>query len=152
MSKNYRKIISENRRARYEYHIEDTLEAGICLIGSEVKSLREGKVNITDAFAEDRNGEIWLINSHISEYKGANRFNHEPLRLRKLLLKKKEINKLIGKIRIKGYSIVVLKIYFNDRNRVKLELAIVKGKKLHDKRQAEKDKEWKREKQDLMRD
>ena len=145
-------MIAENRRSRRDYEVEDTLEAGIMLTGSEVKSLREGKANIAEAYASDENGEIWLINSYLPEYLQANRFNHAPRRPRKLLLSAKEINRLRIGISREGMTLVPLKIYFNDRGRAKLELALAKGKKLHDKRETEKKRDWNREKGRLLRE
>ena len=139
-----RKVIATNRRARFEYFIEDTFEAGIVLVGSEVKSLRLGKTVIDDCFGEIKNGEAFLINGYISEYKGANRFNHEPRRPRKLLLKSKELRKLTGKLKTKGYTLVLLSFYFNQQNRAKLELGLGKGKQLHDKRATIKERDWQR--------
>ena len=146
-----RKLIAENRRARFDYLIEDTLEAGIVLTGTEVKSLRMGKANIAESYASAENGGIWLINSYIAEYGPASRFNHEPKRHRKLLLKTKEINKLIGAIEREGRTLVPLKMYFNDKGLAKLELALARGKKSHDKREATKDREWKVEQGRLLR-
>lgn len=142
----------QNRKARHEYFILEETEAGIVLTGSEIKSLREGKANIQDAFAEERKGEIWLLNAHISEYKGSNRFNHKPLRPRKLLLHKKEIKKLIGKIREKGVTLIPISLYINSRNIAKLKLALAKGKKLYDKRADLKEKEWKRDKERIVKE
>jgi SsrA-binding protein len=138
-----KKIVAENRKARYNYEIIDTYEAGIMLMGTEVKSLREGKANIAESYASDENGEIWLINSYLPEYLQANRFNHEPRRRRKLLLSGREINRLRVGINREGMTLIPLKIYFNDRGRAKMELALAKGKKLHDKRQSEKERDWK---------
>ncbi len=146
-----RKLIAENRRARFDYLIEDTYEAGIVLTGTEVKSLRMGKANIAESYASAENGGIWLINSYIAEYGPASRFNHEPKRHRKLLLKTKEINKLIGAIEREGRTLVPLKMYFNDKGLAKLELALARGKKSHDKREATKDREWKVEQGRLLR-
>lgn len=145
------KIIAKNRKASFEYYILDKFEAGIVLVGSELKSLRQGKVNIADSFCDIHSNELFLLNSHIAEYRGANRFNHEPTRKRKLLLHRKEINKIIGKIQTKGMSVVPLLIYFNNKNKVKLEIAIVQGKKLYDKRKSIKDKEWNRKKQRILK-
>lgn len=141
------KIISENRKARYNYHIEQTFEAGICLVGTEVKSLRKNKAQIAEAYVAEENGELHLINSHISEYFEANRHNHNPKRPRKLLLHRREIRKLIGQIATKGKSLIPLKVYFNDKNIVKLEIAIATGKKKHDKRAAIKERDIKRDRQ-----
>ncbi|MDO6963589.1 SsrA-binding protein SmpB [Rhizobium alvei] len=147
-----RKIVAENRKARYNFEIVDTYEAGLVLTGTEVKSLREGKANIAESYASDENGEIWLINSYLPEYLQANRFNHAPRRPRKLLLSGKEMRRLRVAINREGMTLVPLKIYFNDRGRAKLELALAKGKKLHDKRATEKERDWNREKGRLLRD
>lgn len=138
------KIIAENRKAYFNYFILEEIEAGIMLVGSEVKSIRAGKVNISDAHADEKDGAIYLLNANINEYPGANRFNHEPRRPKKLLLHKKEINKLIGKVQTKGLSLVPLSLYFNEKNKVKVKLALVKGKKLHDKRASIKEKDERR--------
>ncbi|MBN8827380.1 MAG: SsrA-binding protein SmpB [Sphingobacteriia bacterium] len=143
--------LAQNRKARFEYHILETMEAGISLLGSEIKSARAGKININDSYALEKHGEIYLVNSHIAEYKGANRFNHEPTRMRKLLLHRKEVNKLMGKIKIKGYSLVPLSAYINSRNFLKIELALVQGKQMHDKRQTIKEREWNRDKQRILK-
>jgi SsrA-binding protein len=148
----YRKIISQNRKAFFNYFIEERFEAGIVLHGSEVKSLRLGKASIEDSHAENSGNEVFLYNSHIAEYEKANRFNHSTRRPRKLLLHGKEIRKIIGKIRIKGYTLIALSMYFDAKNRVKLELGIAKGKQLHDKRESIKEKDWQREKSRAMRD
>jgi SsrA-binding protein len=147
-----KKIVAENRKARYNYEIIDTYEAGIMLMGTEVKSLREGRANIAESYASDENGEIWLINSYLPEYLQANRFNHEPRRRRKLLLSGREINRLRVGINREGMTLIPLKIYFNDRGRAKMELALAKGKKLHDKRQSEKERDWNRQKSRLLKD
>jgi SsrA-binding protein len=141
-----------NRRARFNYEIGETYEAGIALKGTEVKSLREGRSNIGDAFAGERGGELWLYNAYIPEYLQANRFQHETRRPRKLLLHKREIRKLIGAVDREGMTIVPLKIYFNDRGRAKIQLAVARGKKLHDKRETEKKRSWERERGRLLRD
>ena len=146
------KIVAENRKARFNYEIIDTYEAGIVLMGTEVKSLREGKANIAESYASDEGGEIWLINSYLPEYLQANRFNHEPRRRRKLLLSSREIGRLRSGINREGMTLVPLKIYFNDNGRAKLELALAKGKKLHDKRESEKERDWNRQKSRLMKD
>jgi SsrA-binding protein len=146
------KIVAENRKARYNYEIMDTYEAGLVLTGTEVKSLREGKANIAESYASDEGGEIWLINSYLPEYLQANRFNHETRRRRKLLLSKREVSRLRIAINREGMTLVPLKIYFNDRGRAKLELALAKGKKLHDKRETEKERDWNRQKGRLLRD
>lgn len=142
-------IIIENKKARFNFFILEELEAGIILMGSEVKSLREKKVNLSDAYVSEKNSEMWLNNMHISEYKPANRFNHSPKRARKLLLHKKQINKLIGKIKISGITIIPLSLYFNDKGIAKVKIAVAKGKKLYDKREAIKQREWAREKSRL---
>ena len=134
-----------NRQAHFHYLIEDEFEAGIMLLGSEVKSLREGKANISEAYIAEIHGELFLINANISEYKGANRFNHEPKRTRKLLLHKKEMDKLIGNINMKGYSAFAMKIYFNKKNIAKVLLGVGRGKKLYDKRESIKERDIKRE-------
>lgn len=138
------KVAIENRKARFNYHIEDTLEAGMVLHGTEVKSLRGGRGNLQDAYAEIKDGEVWVVNFHISPYEQANRFNHEPRRLKKLLLNRKEINQLTGMTQQKGYTLVPLKVYFT-RGKAKMLLAIAKGKKLHDKRDDIAEREAKRE-------
>ena len=141
-----------NRRARFNYEIGETYEAGIALKGSEVKSVREGRSNIADAFAGERGGELWLYNAYIPEYLQANRFQHETRRPRKLLLHKREIRKLIGAVDREGMTIVPLKIFFNDRGRAKVQIAVARGKKLHDKRETEKQRDWAREKGRLLKD
>ena len=145
------KIVAENRKARFNYEIIDTFEAGLVLTGTEVKSLREGKANIAESYASDEGDEIWLINAYLPEYLHANRFNHEPRRRRKLLLSKREINRLRAAINREGMTLVPLKIYFNEKGRAKLELALAKGKKLHDKRETEKERDWNRQKSRLLK-
>jgi SsrA-binding protein len=145
------RTVAENRRARFDYHLDETYDAGVVLVGSEVKSLRGGRASIQDAYAAEQGGEIWLINSHIPEYHGANQFNHEPRRQRKLLLNRKEIGKLIGSLKRGGVTLVPLTIYFNERGRAKVKIALARGKKLHDKRETEKNRDWQREKQRVMR-
>ena len=145
------KVVAENRKARFNYVIEDTIEAGISLTGTEVKSIRSGKSTIAESYADSKNGELWLINANIPEYLQANRFNHEPRRPRKLLLHKRQINKLIGAVEREGMTLIPLKLYFNEQGRAKLELALAKGKKLHDKRESEKKRDWSREKGRLLR-
>ena len=147
-----RKVVAENRKARFEYFIEDTFEAGIALQGTEVKSLRFGEGNITESYAEVKDGEVWLINANIPEYAFGNRENHQPRRPRKLLLHGREINKLQGAVNRQGMTLVPLSIYFNDRGRAKVELALAKGKKLHDKRETAKERDWQRDKARLLRD
>lgn len=147
------KIAADNRRARFDYEIGQTYEAGIALTGTEVKALRTGKATIAESYVTvDRNGEVFLINANVPEYLQANRFNHEPKRPRKLLLKMKEIAKLSQAIEREGMTIVPLKLYFNARGRAKIEIAIGRGKKLHDKRETEKNRDWNREKSRLLRD
>lgn len=146
------RVAAENRRARYEYAIEDSYEAGIMLAGTEVKALRAGEATIADSYAEVKNGEVWLINSNIPEFSHGNRFNHEPKRPRKLLLNAREIEKLHTAVARQGMTIVPLSIYFNDRGRAKVEIAIARGKKLHDKREAEKERDWKRDAARILRD
>ena len=145
------KLIAENRRARYDYFIENTLEAGLQLTGTEVKSLRNGRANIAESYAAVEGREIVLINANIPEYGPANRFNHEPKRPRKLLLHRKEIDKLIGAVQRDGRTLAPLKLYFNDKGRVKLELALATGKKAPDKRAATAERDWKREQGRIMR-
>lgn len=140
-----------NRRARYEYELLDEYEAGIALTGSEVKSLRNGRATIQDAFATEKHSEIWLHNLHIPEYKAANRLNHAPKRPRKLLLHKREIRKLIGVLQTKGLTLIPLSLYFNEDGRVKVKLAVGRGKKAHDKRETEKQRDWQRQKQRLLK-
>ena len=146
------RTVADNRRARFDYHLDEIFDAGIVLVGSEVKSLRDGRANVQDSYAAEQDGEIWLINAYIPEYHGANRFNHEPRRQRKLLLKRKEIGKLIGSLKRGGVTLVPLSIYFNERGKAKVKIALARGKKLHDKRETEKNRDWDREKQRLMRD
>jgi len=143
--------VAENRRARREYEIESTFEAGLVLLGSEVKSLREGRANIAESYATEERGEMWLINAHIPEYAAANRANHEPRRRRKLLLKKREMLKLIGAVKREGRSIVPLRLFFNDRGIAKLELALGIGRKARDKRGVEQKRDWDRQKARLLR-
>jgi SsrA-binding protein len=146
------KLIAENRRARFDYFLEETFEAGVVLTGSEVKSLREGKANIAESYASVEGQDLALINAYIPEYKQANRFNHEPRRARRLLLHRRQIDKLIGAVQRGGQTIVPTRLYFNDKGMVKLELALAKGKKIHDKRATEADRDWKREQGRLMRE
>ncbi len=146
------KIAADNRKARFNFAIGEAFEAGIALTGTEIKSLRNGKATISESYADAKDGEIWLVNSNIPEYLQANRNNHAPKRPRKLLLHKRQINKLVGAVEKEGMTIVPLKIYFNDRGRAKVEIALAKGKKLHDKRDTEKKRDWQRERGRLMRD
>jgi len=146
------RVVADNRRARYHYFIDEIIEAGIILAGTEVKSLREGKASLTDAYAAEKDGAIYLLNAYVPEYGKGNRFNHETKRPRKLLLKRREIGKLLGAVQRKGITLVPLKIYFNDRGFAKVEIAMARGKKLHDKRETEKKRTWNREKARLMRE
>lgn len=146
------KTVAENRRARYEYEFEEVLEAGIVLVGTEVKSLRAGQGSIAESYAEVRGGEVWLVNANIPEFSHGNRFNHEAKRPRKLLLTAREIDRLHGAVARKGMTLIPLSIFFNSRGKAKLELAVAKGRKLHDKRAYEKEKDWKREQGRLLRD
>ncbi len=145
-------LIAENRRARFDYFLEDSFEAGISLTGSEVKSLRGGKANIADSYAAVEGRDITLINAYIPEYAGANRFNHEPKRPRKLLLHRKEIDKLIGAVEREGRTIIPVRLYWNEKGLAKLQLSLAKGKKNHDKRATEADRDWKREQGRILRD
>lgn len=144
-------IIAENRKARFEYFILEEFDAGLVLLGSEVKSLRERKANISDAYVIEKNNEMWLHNMHIAEYKSATKRNHKPKRERKLLLHRREIGKLIGQIKTSGITVVPLSIYFNQKGIAKAKIAIVKGKKLYDKRATIKQREWDREKSRLSK-
>ncbi len=147
------KVVADNRKARFHYEIGETFEAGLALSGTEVKSLRTGKATIAESYAHvDRHGEAWLVNANIPEYLSGNRFNHEPKRPRKLLLKSREIAKLSQAVEREGMTIVPLKLYFNDKGRAKLMIALARGKKIHDKREVEKKRDWNREKGRLMRD
>ena len=145
------KTVAENRRARYDYFIDTTYEAGLALTGTEVKALRGGEGSIAESYAEVTNGEVWLVNANIPEFSHGNRFNHEPKRPRKLLLHEREINKLHGAVARDGMTLVPLSIYFNSRGRAKVELALAKGKKAHDKRETIKQRDWKREAGRIMR-
>ena len=144
------KIICLNRKASFNYFFEDIYEAGIILKGSEIKSVRNGKVNIADSYAIEKNGELYLINSHISSYKQASLLNHNPLEERKLLLNKKEINKLIGKMQREGFTLIPTKMYFK-KGKAKIEIAVAKGKKQYDKRATKKNRDWNREKSRYIR-
>ncbi|KQZ33074.1 SsrA-binding protein [Mesorhizobium sp. Root552] len=146
------KVAAENRKARFNYEVLDTLETGLVLSGTEVKALRGGHANIQESYASFEGGEIWLINSYLPEYLQANRFNHEPRRRRKLLVSKREMARLSQSIEREGMTLVPLKIYFNDKGRAKLLLAIARGKKLHDKRETEKQRDWNREKGRLLKE
>ena len=144
------KTVAENRRARFDYAIDEVFEAGIVLQGTEVKSLRFGDGSIAESYAEVVGEEVWLINSNVPEFSHGNRFNHEPKRPRKLLLHRKQISKLIGAIQREGRTIVPLQVYFNPRGRAKIEIALVTGKQAHDKRQAIKDRDWQRQRARLL--
>jgi SsrA-binding protein len=146
-----RKLVAQNRKARHDYHIDETFEAGIALLGTEVKSLREGRANLADSFAQEQNGEVVLLNAHIAPYSAGGRFNHEPLRPRKLLLHRRQIEKLRGELKRGGVTLVPLSLYFNERGRAKVELALAHGKRQHDKRAAEAERDWQREKGRLIR-
>ena len=146
-----KKVVAENRRARFDYAIETTYEAGIALTGTEVKSLRFGEGSIAESYAEVKEEEIWLINANIPEFSHGNRNNHEPKRPRKLLLKTREINKMFGAVARQGMTLVPLSVYFNGKGRAKVELALAKGRKAPDKREYQKEKDWKREQGRLMK-
>ena len=145
------RVIAHNRKARFNYQIGEVFEAGLALTGTEVKSLRQGKATIGESYADSRGGEIWLLNATIPEYLQGGRFNHAPKRPRKLLLHKRQIGKLAGAVEREGMTIVPLKLYFNDKGRAKIELAVARGKKLHDKRETERKRSWERERGRLMR-
>ena len=147
-----KKVIAENRRARFDYFLEDYIEAGIQLLGTEIKALRDGRANIAESYAAVEGREIVLINSDIPPYKQANRFNHEPRRHRKLLLHRKQIDKLIGAVQRDGRTIILVRLYLNEKGKAKLEIALAKGKKLHDKREASAERDWQRDKARLLRD
>ena len=146
------KLIAENRRARFDYFLEQTFEAGLALTGSEVKSLRNGRANIAESYAAVEGDQIVLVNADIPPYAQANRFNHEPRRPRKLLLHRREIERLIGAVQREGRTLVPTKLYWNDQGLAKLELALAKGKKVHDKRETAADRDWQRDKARLMKD
>ncbi|HET9160156.1 MAG TPA: SsrA-binding protein SmpB [Caulobacteraceae bacterium] len=146
------KPIAENRRARFDYFLDDPVEAGLVLTGTEVKSLRNGKANIAESYASVENGEIMLINADIPPYAGGNRFNHEPRRPRKLLLHAKQIGKLIGAVQRDGATLIPTRLYWNDKGIAKIEIAVAKGKKAHDKREAIAERDWQRDKARLMRE
>lgn len=147
-----KRAVAENRRARYDYAIGEVIEAGLMLTGTEVKALREGKANIAESYAAPENGEIWLINANIPQYSAGNRENHEPKRPRKLLLRKREIARLIQAVERKGFTLVPTRLYFNDRGIAKLELGVGQGKKRRDKRETVKERDWSRQKQRLLRE
>ena len=146
------KTVAQNRKARHNYFIEETLEAGLMLVGSEVKSLRGGRASIAEAFAAEKEGELYLINANIPEYEAANRFNHAPKRPRKLLLRKREVERLRGRINREGMTVVPLSIYFNKRGIAKCQLGIAKGKRMVDKRETIKERDWQREQARVLRE
>ncbi|WP_239805825.1 SsrA-binding protein SmpB [Croceicoccus hydrothermalis] len=146
------KTVAENRRARFDYHIDEVFEAGIALTGTEVKSLRGGEGSIAESYAELRKGEVWLVNANVPEFSHGNRFNHEPKRPRKLLLHERQISKLHGAVERKGMTLVPLSVYFNGQGRAKVELALARGKNVADKRATVKDRDWKRQQQRILRE
>src|ERR1700726_4028306 len=145
------RVAAENRKARFNYFIDETMEAGVALTGTEVKSLRLGKATIAESYADTRGREIWLLNANIPEYLQGGRFNHPPKRARKLLLHRRQIDKLAGAVEREGMTLVPLKLYFNEKGRAKIELALARGKKLHDKRETEEKRSWERERGRLLR-
>ncbi len=152
MATEERKLVAQNRKARHLYFIEDTVEVGLMLTGSEVKSLRAGRASIGEAYAQIKGGELFLSNAHIPEYKAANQFNHAPRRLRKLLAHKRELKRLAGQVQREGYTLVPLSIYFNERGIAKLALGLARGKRKVDKRETEKQRDWQRQKARLLRE
>ena len=152
MAESPTKTIAENRRARFDYFLEDHMEAAIALLGTEIKALRDGRANIAESYAAVEGREIVLVNADIPPYKQANRFNHEPRRHRKLLLHRKQIDKLIGAVQREGRTIIPVRLYLNERGMAKLEIALAKGKKIHDKREAVAERDWQRDKARLLRD
>lgn len=149
--KDVRKVVADNRKARFNYEILDTVEAGIVLTGTEVKSLRAGKATLGESYAGPMGEEIYLFNAYLPEYLEANRFNHQPRRPRKLLLHRRQVDKFLGATQREGFTIVPLRIYFNAQGRAKIEVALARGKKLHDKRETERKRDWERDKARLMR-
>ncbi len=145
-----REVVAQNRKARFDYFIEETFEAGLQLTGTEVKSLRGGRSTIAESYVTEQGGEAWLVNANIPLYASGNRYNHEPKRPRKLLLHKAQINKLIGAIQREGRTVVPLQVYFNGQGRAKIEIALAKGKQAHDKRQTIKDRDWQRQRSRLL--
>ena len=145
-----REVVAQNRKARFDYFIEETFEAGLQLTGTEVKSLRGGRSTIAESYVTEDGGEAWLVNANIPLYASGNRYNHEPKRPRKLLLHRAQINKLIGAIHREGRTVVPLQVYFNEQGRAKIEIALAKGKQAHDKRQTIKDRDWQRQRSRLM--
>ena len=152
MGGGYGRPVAQNRRARHDYFIDETLEVGLILLGTEVKSLRQGRASINESYAGESDGNLTLFNSHIPEYTAANRFNHEPRRMRVLLVKTRERDRLLGLVRREGCTLVPVKLYFNDRGIAKLELGVARGKRKADKRQDHKTRDWNREKSRLLRD
>ena len=146
-----RRVVADNRKARFNYEIGETFEAGIALTGTEVKALRQGRATIAESYADSRGGELWLLNANIPEYLQGGRFNHAPKRPRKLLLHQRQINKLAGAVDREGMTIVPLKLYFNEKGRAKVEIAIARGKKMHDKRETDRKRSWDRERGRLLR-
>ncbi len=144
-------LVAQNKRARHDFFIEDVVEGGLVLTGSEVKSLRQGRASILESYASEENGEMFLVNAHIPTYDAANRFNHEPKRPRKILLKRKEMAKMIGMVHREGYTVVPVTLYFNKRGIAKVGLGLARGKKQVDKRNTEKNRDWQRDKARLMR-
>ena len=147
-----RQFVAQNRKARHDYFIDETLEAGVALTGTEVKSLRDGKGNLTDAYATEEGGELWMLNAYIPEYSAGSHFNHEPRRKRKLLLHKRELARLFIAVQQKGMTIIPLAIYFNDRGMAKVEVGLARGKKQYDKRETEKKRDWQRQKARIIRE
>jgi SsrA-binding protein len=150
--RDHHRFAAQNRKARHEYFIDDTIEAGIMLLGTEVKALREGKASIGESFAGPQGGELYLFNAYIPEYEAANRFNHLPRRPRKLLLHKRELSRLLGASQREGTTLVPLSLYFNERGRAKVELGLARGKRKADKRATEKERDWQRDKARIMRE
>ena len=146
------KTVADNRRVRYDYHVEETFEAGLALQGTEVKALRAGEASIKESYAEVRDGQVWLVNANIPEFSHGNRFNHEPKRPRKLLLHAREIEKLLGAVERKGMTLVPLSVYFNGQGRAKVELALAKGRQTKDKRDYIRDRDWQRDKARILRE
>ena len=146
------KVIAENRRARFDYFLEDFTEAGIQLLGTEIKALRDGRANIAESYVAPEGHELVLINSDIPPYKQANRFNHEPRRHRKLLLHRRQIDRMIGAVQREGRTIVPVKLYLNEAGKAKIEIALAKGKKIHDKREATAERDWQRDKARLLKE
>jgi SsrA-binding protein len=147
-----RRVVARNRRATHDYFVDERFEAGLVLQGTEVKALRDGRGNINEAYAGERGGELFLINAYIPEYRAASHFSHDTRRSRKLLLHKRELNKLIGAVRKQGQTLIPLSLYFNPRGLAKIELGLARGKKTYDKRHSIKERDWQRDKQRLMRE